>query len=81
MTAIQQQVQQAIDQLVETGAERGLQVAVYQHGSMVVDTVAGIADPSSGRPVTSDTPFFSRASSAAPPIRSRAERAGTHTPA
>ncbi len=59
MNDIQQQVQQAIDQLVESGAERGLQVAVYRHGEQVVDAVAGVADPSTGRPVTSDTRFFS----------------------
>jgi CubicO group peptidase (beta-lactamase class C family) len=59
MSAIQQHVQQSIDQLVESGAERGLQVAVYQNGNLIVDAVAGIADPASGRPVTSDTPFFS----------------------
>jgi CubicO group peptidase (beta-lactamase class C family) len=59
MTDIQQQVQEAIDRLVESGAERGLQVAVYRHGDLVVDAVAGVADPSTGRPVTSDTPFFS----------------------
>ncbi|MGH2353486.1 MAG: serine hydrolase domain-containing protein [Chloroflexota bacterium] len=56
---LQKQVQEAIDQLVESGAERGLQVAVYQHGEQVVDAVAGVADPATGRPVTSDTPFFS----------------------
>jgi CubicO group peptidase (beta-lactamase class C family) len=56
---IQQHVQQAIDQLVESGVERGLQVAVYRNGEQVVDAVAGIADPATGRPVTSDTPFFS----------------------
>ncbi|MGH2534652.1 MAG: serine hydrolase domain-containing protein [Thermomicrobiales bacterium] len=56
---LQQQVQQAIDQLVESGAERGLQVAVYQHGKLVVDAVAGVADPATGRLVASDTPFFS----------------------
>src|SRR5574339_516572 len=59
MSDIQQQVQRAIDQLVESGAERGLQVAVYQNGRLVVDAVAGMADPASGRRVTSDTPFFS----------------------
>jgi CubicO group peptidase (beta-lactamase class C family) len=59
MTAIQQQVQQTIDRLVESGTERGLQVAVYRHGEQVVDAVAGVADPATGRPVTSDTPFFS----------------------
>jgi CubicO group peptidase (beta-lactamase class C family) len=59
MNDVQQQVQQAIDQLVESGAERGLQVAVYHNGNLVVEAVAGTADPASGRPVTSDTPFFS----------------------
>ncbi len=55
---VQNQVQSAIDQLVESGAERGLQVAVYWDGDLVGDTVAGIADPSAGRPVTSGTPFY-----------------------
>jgi CubicO group peptidase (beta-lactamase class C family) len=59
MTDIQKQVQQAIDRLVESGAERGLQVAVYRNGELVVDAVAGVADPETGRPVTSDTLFFS----------------------
>jgi CubicO group peptidase (beta-lactamase class C family) len=59
MNDVQQQVQEAIDRLVESGAERGLQVAVYRHGEQVVDAVAGLADPATGRPVTSDTPFFS----------------------
>lgn len=55
---VQRQVQQAIDDLVESGAERGVQVAVYQRGELVVDAVAGIADPSTGRVVRSDTPFY-----------------------
>jgi CubicO group peptidase (beta-lactamase class C family) len=59
MNEIQQHIQEAIDQLVESGAERGLQVAVYHNGGLVVDAVAGIADPASGRLVTSGTPFFS----------------------
>ncbi len=59
MNAIQQQVQQAIDQLIESGAERGLQVAVYRNGNLVVDAVAGVADSAIGRPITSDMPFFS----------------------
>jgi CubicO group peptidase (beta-lactamase class C family) len=59
LTDVQKQVQEAIDRLIESGAERGLQVAVYRHGEQVVDAVAGVADPSTGRPVTSDTPFFS----------------------
>jgi CubicO group peptidase (beta-lactamase class C family) len=44
--------------MVESGAERGLQVAVYRRGEMVVDAVAGIADPTGGRTVASDTPFY-----------------------
>ena len=59
MNDLQQQVQEAIDRLVESGPERGLQVAVYRHGEQVVDAVAGVADPETGRPVTSDTLFFS----------------------
>ena len=58
MNDIQKQVQQAIDGLVESGAERGLQVAVYRRGEPVVDAVAGVADPATGRPVASDTPFY-----------------------
>lgn len=58
MKDLQQQVQEAIDGLVESGAERALQVAVYRHGELVVDAVAGVADPATGRPVTSDTPFY-----------------------
>src|SRR5215212_77023 len=58
MTEIQYQVQEAINGLVESGAERGLQVAVYQEGQRVVDAVAGVADPETGRPVASDTPFY-----------------------
>jgi CubicO group peptidase (beta-lactamase class C family) len=54
----QKQVQEAINQLVDAGTERGLQVAVYRGPDLVVDAVAGIADPESGRPVTPDTPFY-----------------------
>lgn len=59
MTDIQRQVQEAIDRLVESGAERGVQVAVYRRGEQVVDAVAGVADHETGRPVTPDTRFFS----------------------
>jgi len=55
----QKQVQNAIDHLVDAGTERGLQVAVYRGPDLVIDAVAGIADPESGRPVTPDTPFYS----------------------
>jgi CubicO group peptidase (beta-lactamase class C family) len=55
---LQEQVQQAIDQLVESGTERGVQVAVYRDGEQVVDAVAGVADPASGRPVDAGTVFY-----------------------
>ena len=58
MNDLQKQVQEAVDRLVESGAERGLQVAVYRHGEPVVDAVAGVADPETGRLVTPDTPFY-----------------------
>ncbi|MEU6080622.1 serine hydrolase domain-containing protein [Streptomyces sp. NPDC047108] len=56
-TDVQKQVRHAIDQLVDSGAERGVQVAVFRHGELVVDAVAGVADPATGRAVTSGTPF------------------------
>src|SRR5438046_8307006 len=55
---LQAQVQNAIDEMVESGRERGLQVAVYRHGAQIVDAVAGVADPSTGRKVASETPFY-----------------------
>ena len=58
MNDLQQQVQETVDRLVASDAERGLQVAVYHHGDLVVDAVAGVADHETGRPVTSDTPFY-----------------------
>ena len=58
MSDLQEQVQRAIDELVESGAERGIQVAVYRGGEQVVDAVAGVADPATGRMVKSDTPFY-----------------------
>jgi len=50
MSHIQEQVQEAIDQLVESGAERGIQVAAYKHGELWVDAIAGIADPATDGP-------------------------------
>ncbi len=55
---VQEQVQNAIDEMVASGAERGLQVAVYQGGRQVVDAVAGVADPATGRAYASDTPVY-----------------------
>jgi CubicO group peptidase (beta-lactamase class C family) len=58
MSDVQQQAQEAIDHLVESGTERGVQVAAYRDGEQVLDAVAGLADPATGRPVASDTPFY-----------------------
>ena len=58
MTELQKLVQHAIDERVESGAEVGIQVAVYSHGEQVVDAVAGLADPDTGRAVDSGTPFY-----------------------
>src|SRR5438094_6283047 len=55
---LQEQVQRAIDEMVESGGERALQVAVYRRGVQVVDAVAGAADPATGRQVTSQTPVY-----------------------
>src|SRR5256712_306050 len=58
LSAVQKQVQSTIDQMVDSDSERGMQVAVYKRGELIVDAVAGVADPATGRPVTSDTPFY-----------------------
>ena len=55
---VQDKVQKAIDGMVESGRERGLQVAVYRNGVQVVDAVAGLADPATGRPYKRDTPVY-----------------------
>lgn len=56
---LQQRVQDVLDELVAAGAETGLQVAVHHRGHRVVDVVAGVADGTTGRPVTPETSFFS----------------------
>jgi CubicO group peptidase (beta-lactamase class C family) len=58
VSEVQEQVQQTLDKLVESGAERGVQVAVYRGSEQVVDAVAGVADPASGRPVGAGTVFY-----------------------
>ncbi|WP_433417470.1 serine hydrolase domain-containing protein [Microtetraspora malaysiensis] len=58
MADLQRNVQAVVDELVGSGAERGVQVAVYRRGELVVDAVAGVADPETGRAFTSDTPVY-----------------------
>lgn len=43
--------------LVAEGRERGIQVAVYLNGQLVIDAWAGFADPATGREVDGDTLF------------------------
>jgi CubicO group peptidase (beta-lactamase class C family) len=52
MDELQEQIQRQLDTLVDSGAESGLQVAVYRDGVLIVDAVAG-------RGLTSRTPIFS----------------------
>jgi len=59
MPSLQYEIQGVLDDVVGTGAETGLQVAVHHRGALVADAVAGVADARSGRTVTSRTPFFS----------------------
>jgi CubicO group peptidase (beta-lactamase class C family) len=55
--AAQRRIQELLNDLVERGIERGIQVAAYLNGKLVIDAWAGIADPASGREVTGDTLF------------------------
>ncbi|MEU6307301.1 serine hydrolase domain-containing protein [Streptomyces chartreusis] len=59
MPSLQQKVQGVLDELVDSGAETGLQIAVFHEGAPVVDAVAGDADSRTGRLATPETPFFS----------------------
>jgi hypothetical protein len=58
MTDIQETVATVADELVGSGAERGLQVAAYVGQQPVVDVAAGVADPGTGRPVRPGTLFY-----------------------
>jgi CubicO group peptidase (beta-lactamase class C family) len=50
-------IQAMLDELVASGEEHGLQIAVYHRGELVIDAWAGTADPATGTPVTPDTLF------------------------
>ncbi|GAA0949085.1 serine hydrolase domain-containing protein [Pseudonocardia zijingensis] len=47
-----------LDELVGSGAEVGVQVAVIRHGRTIVDAVRGVADPRTGAPVEPGTLFW-----------------------
>lgn len=57
MTDVQGRVQALLDDLVGRDVERGLQVAAYRDGRMIVDAWAGVADPATGRAVDGETLF------------------------
>ena len=50
-------IQALLDDLIASDEERGLQVAVYHRGDLVVDAWAGLADAATGTPVTPETLF------------------------
>jgi hypothetical protein len=45
---VQSWVQAAVDDMVASGAETGLMVAVLTGGQLVADAVGGVADPQTG---------------------------------
>lgn len=55
-------VQAAINRLVASGAEVGVQVAVVRHGRLVVDAVSGLSDEHRGVAVTPGTLFYAASS-------------------
>src|SRR6266540_1133528 len=55
---LQAEVQQALDDLVASGAEIGLQAAVIKDGRLVADAASGVADPRTRAAVGADTLFF-----------------------
>ncbi|MCZ7437415.1 serine hydrolase [Micromonospora sp. WMMC241] len=50
------EVRTALDDLVSSGREAGVQVAAYLDGTPIVEEQAGLADTDTGRPMTADTP-------------------------
>ncbi|WP_309400528.1 serine hydrolase domain-containing protein [Cerasicoccus maritimus] len=50
-------IQPLLDELVAEGGERGLQVAAYVDGQLVLDAWAGVADNRTGAEVSADTLF------------------------
>lgn len=58
-STLQTLVQGMIDEITASGEETGLQVAVYLDGALAVDAWAGIANETTGQPVTGDTLFTS----------------------
>src|SRR5689334_3176938 len=58
MADLQARLQKAADEMVAAGTETGLQISVRQHGRVVADVTAGLADPATGASVDAGTLFF-----------------------
>ena len=58
MADVQAGIQAAADEMVASGTETGLQIAVRQHGHVVADVVSGVADPRTGAGVRPGTLFY-----------------------
>lgn len=57
MGDIQRHMQRFLEQMVEEGRERGVQLAAYYEGELIVDAWAGVADSRTGKPVDDRTLF------------------------
>jgi CubicO group peptidase (beta-lactamase class C family) len=51
-------IDEVLDELVGSGVEVGIQVAVIHHGRVLVDAAVGMADPATGAPVDEHTLFW-----------------------
>jgi CubicO group peptidase (beta-lactamase class C family) len=60
-SSVQDHMQQVLHAVVHDGRERGVQLAAYVNGKLVVEAWAGVTDASTNHPVTGDTlfPIFS----------------------
>lgn len=57
MNEVQTHIQSLLEHACAAGRERGIQVAAYHHGRLIVNAWAGMADVNTGEPVTADTLF------------------------
>lgn len=57
MNHIQKNIQELLERLCAEGRERGVQVAAYHEGQLIVNAWAGISDANTGTPVKEDTLF------------------------
>ena len=58
MADLAAEIQAAADQMVASGPETGLQIAVRRHGHVVADVVSGVADARTGADVRPGTLFY-----------------------